>query len=246
MREQPVVFSGPMVRAMIEGRKTVTRRIVKPQPSTTHWQLIPGYAGDYRQVGEDLWRFAHRIPQNPEWDCDSIIRCPYGQTGDRLWVKERWRPFVAYSHGAGECDCGDVNVEYRADGEVRFFRDGSIPFEWTMPKAAARGDVTPLFMPRWASRITLEMTAVRVERLQDGEGELDLESRYLAEGINRIHHGDGAYYYSALRDEPHPKNWNDPFDAWRELWQSTGGDWDANPWVWVIEFKRIEQERKEA
>lgn len=83
---------------------------------------------------------------------------------------------------------------------------------------------------------------MRVERLQDGEGETAFESRYLAEGINRIHHGDGAYYYSAFRDEPHPQNWCDPFDAWRELWVSINGveSWDANPWVWVVEFKRLE------
>lgn len=106
----------------------------------------------------------------------------------------------------------------------------------------SKGRVRPsIHMPRWASRILLEITAVRVERLQGGDGETAFESRYLAEGVNRIHHGDGEYYYSAFRNEPHPKNWCDPFDAWRELWVSINGieSWEANPWVWVVEFKRV-------
>src|SRR5690606_3581232 len=97
-----------------------------------------------------------------------------------------------------------------------------------------------IHMPRSMCRLVLEITDVRVERLQAGDGEVPYESRYLAEGINRIHHGDGAFYYSAFRDEPDPKNWIDPFDAWRELWTSTGGDWDSDPWVWAISFKRID------
>ncbi|MGE4408422.1 hypothetical protein [Pseudomonas sp.] len=94
-----------------------------------------------------------------------------------------------------------------------------------------------IHMPREACRLALEITGVRIERLHAGDGDVPYESRYLAEGINRIHHGDGDFYYSAFRDEPAPNNWTDPFDAWRELWKSTGADWDSNPWVWVIEFK---------
>ena len=141
--------------------------------------------------------------------------CPYGRPGERLWVREAFRDARAALAG---------RVLYRASGDI------------------ACGWKPSIHMPRWASRLLLAITAVRVERLQDGEGETAFESRYLAEGINRIHHGDGAYYYSAFRDEPHPQNWCDPFDAWRELWVSINGveSWDANPWVWVVEFKRLE------
>jgi hypothetical protein len=96
-------------------------------------------------------------------------------------------------------------------------------------------------MPRIASRILLEITDVRVERLQDGEGETTSESRYIAEGIHRIHHGDGDYYFHPFKDEPGPSNWCDPVDAWRELWVSINGadSWNSNPWVWVVEFKQV-------
>jgi len=238
MRERPILFSAPMIRAILDGRKTVTRRIVKPQPPTV--EAVHARSGSgYSWITPDRERIHHHRPAGPVWavrelmGCEPQLLCPYGQPGDRLWVKERWRPSVAHSHGAGECDCGDVNVEYRADGEVRFFRDDSIPFEWTMPKAAARGDVTPLFMPRWASRITLEVTGVRVERLQDIS-----EDQAKAEGVEPI-------------NEPNELRWPHyaPHGvAFAALWEQINGagSWDANPWVWAVEFKRIEQEHAHA
>lgn len=93
-------------------------------------------------------------------------------------------------------------------------------------------------MPRRLSRLTLLVTDVRVQRLQDIEGQHRTESDAIAEGVNEIHHGDGEYYYSAFRDEPHSKNWCDPADAFKELWNSINGPdaWDANPWVAAINF----------
>lgn len=100
-------------------------------------------------------------------------------------------------------------------------------------------------MPRRWSRITLVITDVRVQRLQDIEGQHPSESDAIAEGVHAIHHGDGEYYYSAFRDEPNPKNWHDPADAFRELWDSInasrGFGWDANPWVWALTFRKVEQ-----
>jgi len=87
------------------------------------------------------------------------------------------------------------------------------PFKWR----------PSIHMPRWASRITLRITDVRVERLQDIEGQHPSESDAIAEGVRAIHHGDGDYYYSAFRDVPHPKNWSDPADAFREVWNSING-----------------------
>src|SRR5690348_15624171 len=86
--------------------------------------------------------------------------------GDKLWVKETWRPETSHSHGMNTCDCGDVNVTYAVDGESRYFEDSAINADWIMPKAAGTGNVSPLFMPRWASRILLEVLGdTREERL---------------------------------------------------------------------------------
>lgn len=201
MKERPILFSGPMVLATLEGRKGVTRRVVKPVPQMVTDRAAVTWEGDPAVL-------LQLLEQNGR-------KCPHGRPGDRLWVREAFRDARAALAG---------RVLYRASGDI------------------ACGWKPSIHMPRWASRLLLEITAVRVERLQDGEGETAFESRYLAEGINRIHHGDGEYYYSAFRDEPHPKNWCDPFDAWRELWVSINGveSWDANPWVWVVEFERLE------
>lgn len=95
-----------------------------------------------------------------------------------------------------------------------------------------------IHMPRWASRLTLKVTGVKVERLQDMEGQHPSDSDAIAEGVNAIHHGDGAYYYSAFRDHPDGQNYCDPADAFRELWDSINGagSWDSNPWIVAVTF----------
>ncbi|MBK4999496.1 hypothetical protein IAE37_001772 [Pseudomonas sp. S31] len=216
-KERPILFSAPMVRAILEGRKTVTRRAAKVQPRSK------GDIGSYG-LGQPFIRHPESTKRNPE--------CPYGRPGDRLWVRE--------THKIATGKVGDIqaSVRYEADGDYQAKvmpqpeAIGARTFERTRPS---------IHMPRWASRILLEITDVRVERLQDGEGETDFESRYVAEGIHRIHHGDGEHYYHPFKSEPGPGNWADPFDAWRELWVSINGadSWNANPWVWVVEFKQV-------
>ena len=179
MKERPILFSAEMVRAILDGRKTQTRRIVKPQPRLgrygpshpTHPNgeigRIPGAwgGGSYH-----VWRAMpdHDVPlvAGSEWAIERFN--PYGAPGDRLWVKEKWRPSVAHGCAGGVCDCGDVTVRYAADSTDRYICDGKIGPDWTFPKAAKRGQyVSSLFMPRWASRITLEIVSVRVERVQE-------------------------------------------------------------------------------
>lgn len=216
MKERPILFSAPMVRAILEGRKMQTRRICKG---------------------------ARELSCAADWQLD---QCPCGQCGDRLWVRETWRHTASTldeARALTEDILSGTAVDYRATSADELVAEG-------MGRADAEECVQwerwrpSIHMPRWASRITLEITGVRVERLQDmeGQGPYPGESDALAEGVNAIHHGDGAYYYSAFRDEPHPKNWCDPADAFRELWESINGagSWAANPWVWVIEFKRVE------
>lgn len=220
MKERPILFSGPMVRAILGGKKTVTRRLLKNQmlagwgiadqahPLATITSAHPkkGKFGLLirREIYPDSGKFEH-----------DVIPSPYGKPGDRLWVRETY----------GDAGC---RLTYRADLD-----DGAHckVKKWT----------PAIHMFRKDSRILLEITAVRVERLQDGEGETAFESRYIAEGINRIHQGDGEYAFHPFKSEPGPGSWTDPFDAWRELWVSVNGaeSWNANPWVWVVEFKRV-------
>lgn len=242
MRERPILFSGSMVRAILDGRKTQTRRVVKlphNNPLGTWEPTTFGGPNGGRTADGRAVPLRGGIWHTRTGDC---LASPYGAPGDRLWVRETWNPRIVHSCFDMACDCETVWVDYQAGGEGKHFYGDDIPDEWYMPQAAVKGRPVPsLHMPRWASRILLEITDVRVERLQAGEGETSFESRYLAEGVNRIHHGDGDYYYSAFRDEPHPKNWVDPFDAFGELWDSINGAgaWDANPWVWVVQFRRV-------
>ncbi|CAH0316342.1 hypothetical protein SRABI89_05052 [Pseudomonas koreensis] len=216
IKERPILFSAPMVRAILDGRKTVTRRPVKG--SALKW----------------LEEFA------PEFVALSANElCPFGQIGERLWVRETWycdHFEVLKGPYLQPADMHDLD-QSREDGELVYAADGLAPFEQEQPTWKPS-----IHMPRWACRILLEITDVRVERLQDGEGETAFESRYVAEGINRIHQGDGEYAFHPFKSEPGPGSWTDPFEAWRELWVSVNGagSWNANPWVWVVEFKRVQ------
>lgn len=196
VNERPILFSGEMVKAILDGRKTQTRRIVKPQPSRHHWETIPGYElrviGPHPiQGGRVGVRFSHRIPQNQNDDGVLWSVCPHGSPGDRLWVRETW------SQQGGL-------LLYRADGD----RGNWDVWKWS----------PSIHMPRWASRITLEILRVRVERLCDISPD---DCR--AEGLPADNTDIGVRYGFGI------------------LWESIHGpgSWCLNPWVWVIEFKRI-------
>lgn len=224
-RERPILFSDPMVRAILEGRKTQTRRVVRPQP-----EFFP-------QGGRVSWRHGNRIGSGKNesaWGWHAIDRCPYGRPGDRLYVREAWAlvPRTAYAGSAGVVqtlrpdDAHDAAV-YRAGW------DRSRPGRWR----------PSIHMPRWASRLTLEVTDVRVERVQDiGEEDARAEGLYVESG-----RGGSRYHYS--QSAP-PRSWyTHASDAFRRLWDDTmhtkGGThdaygWDANPWVWAITFRVVE------
>lgn len=215
MTTKGIIFSGAMVRALLDGRKTQTRRLCAPANAAALTFVVPlalpGWFGD--EEGDIQFRAAYA-------------------PGDRLYVRECWgMNHYEYERGKAPTtrppDLEDQYLSYRAtedDCEIRnelYYRPS-------------------IHMPRWASRLWLSVSAVRVERVQEMEGQHPLESDAVAEGINRIHHGDGEYYYSAFRDRPHPKNWCDPADAFRELWDSlhTKPDttWADNPWVVAVTF----------
>ncbi|PMQ04216.1 hypothetical protein DyAD56_16125 [Dyella sp. AD56] len=227
-----------MVRAILDGRKTVTRRIVKPQPDFVVPQAdsskLP-VVGKCTPDDEKHGRLAKSL-----W-------CPYGHVGDRLWVRETHMrvPHPAefgftkemLPHTWDACCEVAGTFLYRADPCSDLVADGR---QWT----------PSIHMPRAASRITLEVTGVRVERLQAITHE-----QAVAEGVHRIDIGSGYRpRYSAAQTtwqevvEGTADAYEDARLAFRDLWQSINGpgSWDANPWVWAVEFKRIEQERKVA
>ena len=193
MSEKAILFSGPMVRTILEGRKTQTRRVAKLN-----------YAGRV-QLGGKQWHVE---------DPNAILACPYGQLGDRLWVRETFR------------DCDDGDLYFRAD-----FADGSDPVNADLYEGKWRWKPA-IFMPRKLSRITLEITDVRVQRLQDISIQ-DLQ----AEGMNARPRRKAEHLFSAA------KRMQDSMEAdYRLLWESINGfeSWDANPWVWAITFKRVD------
>lgn len=203
MRERPILFSSPMVRAILAGTKAQTRRVVKPQPEwsepATVWQHGDGHSGSG-------W-YAHHSEYPEEGALH--YRCPYGQPGDRLWVRET------------HIDLGACCL-YRADANAEQERALVAPGQRWMPS---------IHMPRSLSRITLEVTGVRVERLQD-ISEADAQ----AEGAEPM----------ALDDLGN--TWRTHKRGYQSLWESINGpgSWDANPWVWVIEFQRLPTNQRES
>ena len=197
VRERPILFSAPMVKAILDGRKTQTRRVMKVQPDLT--------TGEWRMAW-DTWQKYMGYPMGHD-----LPLSPWGTYGDRMWVRETWA--VGRHHGATKPSelHDDVQVWYRAGGKTYPVPDD----EWQ------RGKWRPsIYMPRWASRITLEMTkAIRVQRIQE-----ITDDDILAEGGHCT--GAGAW------------EWFIPL--WDKLNAKRGYGWDANPFVWVVEFKRIE------
>lgn len=198
MKERPILFSSPMVRAILEGTKTQTRRVVKPQP-------VEGvYKGD-GTTPTFTWK--DRISTfHPIWPEVMAQFSPYGKPGDRLWVRETWMPRMD-----GNIELRHGEAIYKASlGDVEMFR----PRRWR----------PSIFMPRWASRITLELTGVRVERLNSMSG-----YDALREGVT----------LPAMQNGP-----ADPTVEFMDLWDSInarrGYSWVTNPWVWVLKFRRVQ------
>ena len=214
MTERPILFSGAMVRALLAGTKTQTRRVVK---------------SDALREAQAAKSAGHLTLQRA---------CPYGAPGDRLWVRETWRTEeladgtdgVRFPDGAF-CACENTPEVGDAWGSQH------------SAKSARRGTVwrPSIHMPRWASRITLEVTGVRVERLQDiSEADARAEGAQvvpfypddgfpLSDGWTHVGDDGKCVLYTSARD------------SFRALWESINGadSWASNPWVWVVSFKRV-------
>lgn len=233
-RERPILFSSPHVRAILDGRKTVTRRPVRPGVLDDGWPNVPPLA------------IAH-----------AASRCPYGGPGDRLWVRETWR--VASSGRHYPTQTTTVYVEYREQSESHGHERGrQHRTRWTIDDSAsdvlilsAYGNQKPyrwrpsIHMPRWASRILLEVLDVRVERVQ-----AITEDDARAEGcesdvdvLGRLTHLRGSDAARSL-----PSRLRSARDEFRAVWDRAYGKdpalaWAANPWVWRVAFRRVEAMR---
>jgi len=226
MKERPILFSGEMVRAILAGKKTQTRRIVKP-----------------KGVSNDVARWLHHMAKGVQ------MKCPYGIAGDQLWVKETWRigawredgrmaidykatpelthtPWVTIPDDNGEKfdeyyiklsdECERKGIVAEDDGYYHW-EPGKAPLSWRSSR----------FMPRWASRVLLDVVNVRTARVQDIS-----EEDAFAEGIEAPRTGIS--------------DWGEPAEAiyeYKRLWDylnfKRGFGWDTNPWVWVIEFREL-------
>ena len=230
IKERPILFSAPMVRAILEGRKTVTRRAIKVQPRIDASGNFCVGNSNYGQDG-----YGKPVTKHFVNGC-----CPYGKPGDRLWVRET---FALLGNEDGCCiDWQDNLVKGDERGAARIYRASCPPGDYGLNQIPAKAEWKPdteameydgawrpsIHMPRWASRILLEITDVRVERLQDITYE-----QAAAEGVHR-----GPLREWCASDEGGACH-KYPVPAFRDLWQSVGGSWDANPWVWVVEFKRV-------
>lgn len=208
-KERPILFIAPMVRAILTGSKTQTRRVVKIK----HLPFIEALLAKFLEG---------------KWDKRPA---PYDHPGDRLWVREAFRfikPFDKDSPSRVADLCLDAGyqkpwapIQYEADSK----RDNwtSVSSIYTKPEP---GKLRPgIHLPRWASRIDLEITGLRVERLRDIS---DADCR--AEGCHGGHGSIPGYGYNAT-----------PLEHYRHIWESINGagSWDANPWVWVVEFRRL-------
>lgn len=253
-KDRPIIFSAPMVRAIIDGRKTQTRRIIKPQPNIDRFGNFCWNGSNFGQSfnGPNINAIASPLPSSKT----KRVHCPYGKPGDRLYVKEaawmwcerkpngttktgkqKW--FYAPLVSAPVFYCADhpdkpkLNISHQNTGN-----------EWGWRKKVGR------FLPRWASRILLDKTNVRVERLND----ISTDDA-IAEGLKALTKDGSLIKYGIPDLDGHPGNDNhgwhwrhwdaDPKRAFRKLWESINGQesWDLNLFVWAIEFKIVEIKR---
>lgn len=227
VKERPILFSAPMVRATLEGRKTVTRRALNAQALKNISYGV--------QLGE-----CHELPSEGLLHANSVGYyndfCPFGQPGDLLWVRESWWQAGDWQATYPEDDTGawfgSRRVVYSADSTPPNEPNTSYPngLHNGAYSAAAPNKIwrhrPSIHINRWVSRILLEITNVWVERLQ---------------AISRSDiRAEGLMCPPELASDDVSPNYRDWYPAaWRQLWESTGGNWDANPWVWVVEFKRV-------
>lgn len=250
MKHIPILFSTPMVQAILEGRKTMTRRIIKQIPN----EVSRVYA--FTDKGKHFWK------EGINGVVEFGFRCPYGQPGDILWVREKWK-LVAWNYDDGEmtveyadgfrqeCEIDDDKTRWLLDQvEQLVFNDYYQPVsdeptdeeEEMLKRTDKPQPFKPsIHMPKEACRTFLKVTNIRVERLQDISDQDAIAEGILHDEIGfKDYMADASGYGHPEHDYPHVQYAQISF---KTLWQSINGpaSWDANPWVWVVEFERTEK-----
>lgn len=241
VKERPILFSTPMVKAILEGRKTQTRRAIKPKPDNgpDDWENATNLeCGFYSPTIYDRDGTAQPADEQVfgAYNCEGEAwKCPYGKVGDRLWVRER---FSLACVGSPDRDTGfpDVSPLYpykdkipkeHYDGlEIGYYAD------FATPEDAGDGYWPSIFMPRWASRITLENTGIRVERVQDIVNVKPINGVEPEGGSFMPPYHVGVFGYNIYTTF---------MMYWDSINAKRGYSWESNPWVWVIDFKRLTQ-----
>lgn len=230
MKERPIMFSPESVVGILAECKTQTRRVITAADYNGN-PVCVGAAKAWYTLQDDEggpWAWVGDF-NDPESDSDICIKPPYGIPGDRLWVRESWRPFY-------EKDTGAQGIQYHAGG----FEEVSI-----QPCASVFGNDRwrhAMFMPRWASRITLEITDIRVERVQEIS-----EADAICEGCR----ADEDPYWRPTYSDPDSGGNPSARRSYEYLWDTINGKrnrgeyaWVKNPWVWVIDFWRLDDVHK--
>lgn len=219
MKESPILFNAAMVRALLAGAKTQTRRVMKIQPPSDKYRLSTLLSTTGRKCDEGK---SHWITMLNGYTIDDgsqpLFSCPYGYAGDQLWVKETWRTWKSLDHVKPSLLENGIIIDYAAGGNsVGAGLVCDVSEKWR----------PSLYMQKRFSRIQLEITGVRVERLND-----------ISEADARAEGGPQILGFNNGKEK---FGWQTYIEWYQELWESINGagSWDANPWVWVVEFKVI-------
>ena len=241
-KERPILFSGAMVRALLAGTKTQTRRVVK-RLGCQCGEWLPQ---EMSAITDEGWQ---TTGHSGRWWCEicasdeDAVMCPYGKPWDRLWVKETFSTDaitmypcpLAWYRATDFNDRSDLN-DWHVCPKVSRGRYADCLACWEEREGRKFKWKPSIFMPRHLSRITLEIVRVRVERLQEiSEGDA------VAEGIHRFEVNECVYFHWR-KSAPTEEHFTSGVMAYRDLWESINGpgSWELNPWVWVVEFKRVE------
>ncbi|HCI7025576.1 TPA: hypothetical protein NPQ74_001868 [Klebsiella pneumoniae] len=254
MKERGMIFNGEMVRALLDGRKTQTRRIMKVQPSEDFTPMNMALETDYKAhwytpgvVDKDGYLQPASKKVFGVSNENEGYSCPFGAVGDRIWVRETFQGPL-FDYDLMDSYCKDPTpfekpefCVYKADGvpAPEFYdADDELHCCWR----------PSIHMPRWASRILLEITSVRVERLnaiseEDAQREGVHTEVWDQTVVARNYAARDEFFQFWSEDMPHYVEMNQLYrSSFRSLWESIYGaeNWLANPWVWVVEFKRVE------
>lgn len=241
IKERPIIFSGEMVKAILDGKKTMARRVIKSDIGAYDHGHIIKQSSDKSREGSACF---FNKPVGCMVTSSKLVKCPYGKIGDRLWVRETWAPVNS---------CGESALAYKADNEIiclsenEGFLDEYGTLNYTDPRLAKYAFAdwaddlvngvegawkSPITMPRWASRILLEITDIRVERLQD-ISETDAKKEGMPPSHPSIDKISMQHGFNSFSQSCFAQSWDSLYD------ENSPKRWANNQWVWVIEFKVI-------